>query len=624
MAIPQIFHVIPNPYQIPVPTSSVSGSHANSPPSLCKSDYPNVLNWDRKDHRTADSDLTRIADDDDDTPSKLDFLVHKDGTPFTGEEIKPVRKQARAAFQTMLDDESLVAPPTWSQASSTATNWFRNELLNFCPLLALCSNHWKVDALATEVYAQWSRNRKDAIAEQSKQRKRKSAELTDEKSSKRARTGVKESKERSKEKKKKKQRQSTPAPSLDEDDSSIYSDVPHPIPNAVPNHTPAAAPTSALAPATTIEVSNPSSAVVPARSSPLPMPHNLETSPLEKTPSVSSEVSQTPPVKVGPTMGPPKPQITDPLSGIFGNTLVTPSRLTSGNDKPPAAEAAAAPTPPPPTTAPAAEPIPAPAPALTSAPAPASAPTASDERAVPSAPVTEPSKTVKPKPHKPGAPNTAWNLFARDHMAKKGHSKDTHQQVKEAFENLTPESKKLLRTLAYQRQSQDSRSEIQILTRHTHSSILEGVHGRKAAIKVTVHPICIWMWMRTDSLLNGYRAIPGTFGQYPNSSGDWAAPMIHLFSTLFLLWVSLCAVLCPFETGLALSYLHAESVYSAACEFRRPEYILVSSCVVATAVSSRFRPYPSSAASHAKTSTATAAIRGVFHRGGDALHVEGA
>ncbi|KAJ7476267.1 hypothetical protein B0H11DRAFT_1917483 [Mycena galericulata] len=78
MAIPQTFHVIPNPYQIPVPTSSVSGSHANSPPSLCKSDYPNVLNWDPKDH-SADSDLTRISDDDDDTPSdsKLDFLVHK-------------------------------------------------------------------------------------------------------------------------------------------------------------------------------------------------------------------------------------------------------------------------------------------------------------------------------------------------------------------------------------------------------------------------------------------------------------------------------------------------------------------------------------------------------------------
>ncbi|KAJ7455643.1 hypothetical protein B0H11DRAFT_2066868 [Mycena galericulata] len=171
--------------------------------------------------------------------------------------------------------------------------------------------------------------------------------------------------------------------------------------------------------------------------------------------------------------------------------------------------------------------------------------------------------------------------------------------------------------------------------------------SRKTAIAVTVRPICIWMWMRTDSLLNGYRAIPDTFGQYPNSSGDWAAPMIHLFSTLFLLWVSLCAALCMSYTLLGVhrplrdrsstvnppcgirdwvglfEYCRA-LVYSAACEFRRPEYILVSSCVVATAVSSRFRPYPSSAASHAKTSTAAAAIRGVFHRGGDALHVKGA
>ncbi|KAJ7676133.1 hypothetical protein B0H17DRAFT_1140110 [Mycena rosella] len=104
----------------------------------------------------ADSDLTQISDD---KNSKLGFMEHKDGTPFTPIQIKAVRKAARQSFATLLEEGR--APPSWSHASSRATNIFRKDLLGEHPELGLCANHWKVDAVATEVYSQWSRNRKD-------------------------------------------------------------------------------------------------------------------------------------------------------------------------------------------------------------------------------------------------------------------------------------------------------------------------------------------------------------------------------------------------------------------------------------------------------------------------------
>jgi hypothetical protein len=63
-------------------------------------------------------------------------------------------------------DQNLL-PATWSQASSTASNFFRQEMLKYCPALRLCANHWKVDTLATEIYSQWVRRRRDQVQKQS-------------------------------------------------------------------------------------------------------------------------------------------------------------------------------------------------------------------------------------------------------------------------------------------------------------------------------------------------------------------------------------------------------------------------------------------------------------------------
>ncbi|KAJ7429765.1 hypothetical protein B0H11DRAFT_1944258 [Mycena galericulata] len=107
----------------------------------------------------ADSDLTTISEDDE--SAKLTFLEHQNGDRFTAQEEADTRAHIRAAFVSLLEKQ--LAPLTWSQASSIAVNWLRTEMLSYCPDLGLCAMNWKVDALATEVYSQWSRHRRDVV-----------------------------------------------------------------------------------------------------------------------------------------------------------------------------------------------------------------------------------------------------------------------------------------------------------------------------------------------------------------------------------------------------------------------------------------------------------------------------
>jgi hypothetical protein len=167
-SVPQMFHYIPNPMNISVPrapNSSISGSPSGpssyvAPPPALQNDYPHIAYWNRRDYD--ETDLTSITED---KQSKLQFLEHEDGSLFLKVEIDETRKHARQAFQTLLDEK--ISPPTWSQASSTASNFFRREMLSHCPELRLCANNWKVDALATEIYSQWIRRRREKVLEQS-------------------------------------------------------------------------------------------------------------------------------------------------------------------------------------------------------------------------------------------------------------------------------------------------------------------------------------------------------------------------------------------------------------------------------------------------------------------------
>ncbi|KAJ7907002.1 hypothetical protein B0H13DRAFT_1880061 [Mycena leptocephala] len=134
-------------------------------PSLSQDDFPSVAFWNCADFTQSDSDLTSISDDKSSLPS-LSFLEHADGECFDTAEIDSVRGHIQAAFVTLLDRG--LAPTTWSHASSVAVNWLRNEMLTYSPDLGLCSGNWKINMMATIVYSQWSRRRREQIASQVK------------------------------------------------------------------------------------------------------------------------------------------------------------------------------------------------------------------------------------------------------------------------------------------------------------------------------------------------------------------------------------------------------------------------------------------------------------------------
>ncbi|KAJ7939109.1 hypothetical protein B0H13DRAFT_2261048 [Mycena leptocephala] len=167
-SIPQIFQFIPNPLQIEIPPDSNSLppiKHHPSSPSLSQDDFPSVAFWNRADFTQSDSDLTSISDDKS-SLSSLSFLEHANGECFDTAEIDSVRGHIQAAFITLLDRG--LAPTTWSHASSVAVNWLRTEMLTYSPDLGLCSGNWKINMMATIVYSQWSRRRREKIASQVK------------------------------------------------------------------------------------------------------------------------------------------------------------------------------------------------------------------------------------------------------------------------------------------------------------------------------------------------------------------------------------------------------------------------------------------------------------------------
>ncbi|KAJ7022374.1 hypothetical protein C8F04DRAFT_1311415 [Mycena alexandri] len=129
-AIPQIFHYIPNPMQIPIPPpSSTSASVSLITPAanslgfdpfsmLDAENFPDVRYWMRKNF--SGDDVTEIdASEDNEKGGKLGFLEHITGTQFTPEELKYVRKHAYTSFADLLEDGT--APQKWSQASATTT-----------------------------------------------------------------------------------------------------------------------------------------------------------------------------------------------------------------------------------------------------------------------------------------------------------------------------------------------------------------------------------------------------------------------------------------------------------------------------------------------------------------------
>ncbi|KAJ7714470.1 hypothetical protein DFH07DRAFT_286825 [Mycena maculata] len=169
-------HIYNDIRQISVPPSSSGSVSSSTTPAtnslgfdpfglLSSENFPEIRYWRRKNF--SGDDVTEF-DDDTEKVGKLGFIEHITGVRFTAEELKSVRKHTYESFAGLLEDG--IAPQKWSQASSTATQRVRKDIITKHPEISLCTNNWKVDALITETYGQWTTRRKPQIAESSKHR----------------------------------------------------------------------------------------------------------------------------------------------------------------------------------------------------------------------------------------------------------------------------------------------------------------------------------------------------------------------------------------------------------------------------------------------------------------------
>ncbi|KAJ7705060.1 hypothetical protein B0H16DRAFT_1901938 [Mycena metata] len=497
-SIPQIFKHIPNPLNFPIPASYSSASASAGASSLSldplsplvQSDFPDIQFWNRSDFK--EDGLTDITDNDEKS-GKLAFLEHRTGTQFTAAEIKAVRKSAYGSFQTLLDSSN--APLRWSQATSTATQQVRKELITEHPELALCANNWKVDAVLTEVYGQWTSRRKDAIHE-SKQvptstsgsKKRKQREQPDavdgtnlaDNNKRRKRdlqndtastSDIPAPSSRAQKQKKKERNMSRAAPAPDSPRLSPAAAAPNSPRSHMESPRPSPpASTSDLPPAQSLRLSpfapespdhlneadddilhlgdpwmrtisttlkiiwaatmNPQiSSLHPLLIFLLPSPNQSDLVPnlklsircnlhkgKGKAPNLTDpDATDTPasassPITTSPTLETP---VTSTMVTPATLTPVTSSALTASATSVTPPSVSALSVTPSASIGPLQQPVP-----NASAPKPPAPPH----------PQPAPKPAKKGKPHRPGVPDTAWNLFGREHM--QTHPKDTNDEVK--------------------------------------------------------------------------------------------------------------------------------------------------------------------------------------------------
>ncbi|KAJ6448777.1 hypothetical protein C8R45DRAFT_947791 [Mycena sanguinolenta] len=376
-AVPTVFHALMdlnNAYNVlvnKIPTAFTASTHIPPPTAVLthadrppvsppiippQHQYPNIRYWLPKKKKSgdagsgsdSDSDADACIDSDSDLdtykkPNVLGFLEHGDGKEFSEHEIKFTRQTAQQEFQSYLHER--IAPPTWSQATAEVTARFRSSLIAKIPALNRGSNYWKVDAVGTEVYAQWARNRREEISVPPKDEPKK--KLKKRKLGKAGSVGEQPQKRSKK----------TAAPAIVDFDSLISLDPVSPEANYSDNTLTSAEPSSfpvALPPA--IDPARP----VPVIASPQPVSicnsDEPATTPAQN-PKSSGIVNPTaaPPASSAPAPAPivstnvpegissnPHPtntvtgsatnisKVKDPLSGIFPDVVTVPSpRLTA-------------------------------------------------------------------------------------------------------------------------------------------------------------------------------------------------------------------------------------------------------------------------------------------------------
>jgi hypothetical protein len=134
-------------------------------PTLLAKDYPKVLFWkkDQWDIHVNQRPGLHVDDLDTDSARKdpgaackaLTFVTDRDGAVITRGKASAIRATCRHLWVELRKNS--MAPPTWGQASHSASTFFRNAMYQAHPELRLCDDHWKLDYLARKDYPSWIR-----------------------------------------------------------------------------------------------------------------------------------------------------------------------------------------------------------------------------------------------------------------------------------------------------------------------------------------------------------------------------------------------------------------------------------------------------------------------------------
>ncbi|KAG1733839.1 hypothetical protein EDB19DRAFT_1192841 [Suillus lakei] len=116
------------------------------------------------------------------TACPFPFLEDTDGKLVTKAEASNILKTLRNVWHTLLNNNR--APDTWGRAGAEVLDDVADEMARHHPILALCSNGWKVQAIATERYPSWAsthikKRKKSSDAVVSSGTKRKITKLSD-------------------------------------------------------------------------------------------------------------------------------------------------------------------------------------------------------------------------------------------------------------------------------------------------------------------------------------------------------------------------------------------------------------------------------------------------------------
>jgi hypothetical protein len=146
----------------------------NLPPPLCRTDYKNVKFWIEKsyeEHLKHDDGNTsghglvikkpkrgrpfkfNSSEDDDE---KHPYLEDEDGIPVDRQRVSKFNDRARKIFNTLKHAD--LAPASWGQLGLEAHEYFKGEMMSEFKEFRLCEGSWKLDRLASRVYASWKQN----------------------------------------------------------------------------------------------------------------------------------------------------------------------------------------------------------------------------------------------------------------------------------------------------------------------------------------------------------------------------------------------------------------------------------------------------------------------------------